>query len=1256
MAPPPLLEGFESLFHPPLSLREIHCFSPSRTGWEEEEDQEVVVLMCEVHLGGRVGDACIAAGGSSSYTVGALEVLLENTKVLLRTTSENGLQLVLDALCTRSPVRMDIGSYLLEPDDGVSLMRKERAVAEMMLTSSSIWCSASPIGGNAILSQKKSNRRFIQNMLSPLSVQDRNPTCCSGGPGSRNGVDKGPELPSDNTLSLEGRTDGGLASPGSASYSSHTVVPSPLLSPNSLPKEPPEVGLSSSGPTFPTAKPAYPSPSSFTPRELIASTVKEKDAQGNRIANFLSKALTFQVHYLRRRALLYFLQWDMVPLSLLSSRVRESEGKKVFVPPFSINPAMVTTVPNRGGGGGKRRSSSRGLSQLFHPGEDLTPLVGLPSFPVGAVLRRSKRLQDVKSPKTVLWRKLTETSEELGSLLVLAVQRTLCCCFPHHTEFFGKEMWCKPHRATVHTPLFAAYSASGLLLGSGTFYHVLQHRERYILSAVAMNALATAPLSCPYKFASTGERMAGSPAPLDWKLDVQQFPLAVNHPTAGADTIDFCIWRVGDALAVVVGLSRMIQKQRGIPLQTLGEFLTHPKHAPANGLACITPSFSSCAGSAFLGMLSYALHVLCHHNLSPTQEYYAAVCSLSALERGIFFDSHYEELKIRGSLRDTLEKSGASYYYGATNPPSFSVPGAGAGVRETTAIPGTQGRVSAYGNAPFSSSAEGFSSSSADDSSPIRSVHPSPPVMRLLEVKGMETGEEIGETEVECVGCLPFSRRRRASTTKQEMFMTERVKMGQQKIAYAQAQLETVGSIQERDTSFLGRSGTVRLPTSSSPLSLPLPASSSSCGSSSSANTALVPVSRVKLQFIRSLLLLYLSPSAMWYYAASRASMAEGLTFRSLEGTGVHSAFWLQQVEKEYSAETDGGRPTVGVVDSGRWSNSSSSISENRVRNGNQAKSTSSHSNLITTTKSRDAEMTLAARSKYCVGFFRPRVEHSVQEGAMLWLQNPGKTLEWAMGGVVSSPSSFSEINRQTSVTVLPVAALEEVASSPLHGWMESSSSASHSPALLQNEGIMEISACTPILIGEEVEPVEEVEGNCTNYNSGQGLLSSLHVTSQQVLRVKKYKRSSKKNVHAKVGSIVTVGEEEAGEEDLYDEVLGEMGDDEEENMEMNRKENGSDTYPGERSKRKEKIKPTSTSSIKIQIAEVMNLENDWRGEENNLLRVLEKQSLPKAFSTRREPDLFDPPKCEDWVRDLCEELLLCKEAVTAVFHGALVH
>lgn len=1214
VSPPPLLEGFESLFHPPLSIREIHCFTPARSGWEEEQDEEVVVIMREVHLGGRVGDACIAAGGPN-YTAEALEVLLENTKMLLRSTSENGLQMVLDALCTRSPLRMDMRSYVLEPDDGVALMGTERVIAERLLMSSTV-PSLSVFDEEVAISSSHANRRFLHHLLS-RSRQDRYGHSSDpqiGGDSNRVALISEKETSSPHTSGGGGGETTVALSQGPGERT--TTSPSPSFTPCVVPRQhagvqPPTVedDLACSQVVFKGGKPSSPTVTT-TPRDVIASTVTEHSPQGCAMANFLAKTLTRQVHYLRRRTLLYFLQWDTVPLSLFSSRVRPVGRRKIVIPTTGLLSASSSMLRKGSGGGGEsKRSGSAGSVSQFGAGADLTPLMSQPWLSVMSLLRRSKRLQDPKSVKTILWRELMETSEELGPLLLLAVQRTLCCTFPHHADFFGKEMWCKPHRSTVHTPLFAAYSASGLLLGSGAFYHVLHHRERYIVSAVAMNALASAPLSRPYSFARTADPITAKPPPQDWRIHLQQFPLAVSHPTAGADTIDFCVWRIGDALAVAVGISRVVQKQRGLHLQTLVEALTNPKYAPLNGLSSTTSCFSTFAGSAYMSMLAYTLHVLCHHNLSPTQEYYAAVCTLNALERGVYYDSNRGELNLRVSLRDSLERSGAGYYYDA-NLSSAATPG----YREVG------GRDSVSENQRRSRDVGRAASSSPPALRPMDPL--ARPVLQMPAATLLKEEEDHPETAVGCVCCLPFSRRKKASDRKQELFIAERAKLGQQKVAVASSQLERNGTMMGSHTPLPRTSSVFATPSfpASSASPFPAPLSSSTVKSA----PPVVPVSRVKLQFLRSLLLLHLSPSAMWYYVASRASVAEGLAFRSLEGTAVHSAFWLQQV------------PPM-LKGSSTWTGTAAaSTAPSGSRSGSAASDTQGSCHV---------KMASSAHAQYCVGFFRPRVEHGTPDGTTFWLQHPGATVEWAIRG--TQGTSFAGTGGATSVTVFPMAALEEVVSSPLHAWNTTSSHASSESLRLAKQDLGLLPTITPFLPGEEMEEEGEEEA--------PDLLTSLYQTTRQVLRVKKYKRSKKKAASLRGSSVPIVDEDD--DEDSNDVILGEMG--EQEGHDEQKHSHKDPPFSSEEKKHGQsttKGSPSSSFSVTIQIAEVVNLFDDWRGEEKNVFRVLEKQRLPKAFSTRREPDLFDAPKCEDAVRDLCEELALCKEAVTTLFHGALVH
>lgn len=1124
-------------------------------------------MMCEVQLGGRVGSTCIAAGGPN-YSATALEVLLENAKMLLCSTSENGLQLALDALCTRSPRRLDMSPSLLEPDNGTALMSYERVAAEMLLSSSA--SDSSPLFTESAMARKSGNRFFLQQILSPAAAPNGSGVASDGRRWGREGSERVELLPD---TARPSSTDATRASSGVGKERSTILQGDGARSPSS----PAGAGIVCTGGVTSSSSPASlwgaPSPMSslsspVSPMDVVLSTVQtNEDTRGRDTANFLSKAFTRQVHYLRRRTLLYFLQWDAVPLSVLSCRVRGKGKKKLFIPCSCLPPGSST-------GTTKKRGSRRNSSLTAFPTEDigrnLSPLVGLTHPSVTPLLRRSKRLQDPKwAKKTIFWRELMQNGEELGPLLVLAAQRTLCCSFPRHADIFGKEMWCSAHKATVHTPLYAAYSASGLLLASGTFYHVLQHRERFVLSAVAMHALASAPLSRPYTFASVDPPVAK--APRDWKIEVLQFPLAVSHSTAGADTIDFCVFRIGDALSVVVGISRTLQSQRGIQMQTLVDLLTARQYVPSNGLSSNDALFCSFSGSAFLSILSHTLHVLCQHNLSPTQEYYAAVCMLHALERGLFFDSKREGLVMREYLEESLEKTGAAFYYDAQRKKASE--------KEKAASP------------PGNRQGAG--------TPPEESFDPTPFPHRFSSLPNTRKHTEAAaahDTAVGCVGCLPFHREKASQMASQEAFLADRVQAAQQKLADAYTLLEHPSRVPGSPT-FVPTLGTA--PSTASPDS----------------------VSRVMAQFIRSLLLLYLSPSAMWYYVASRASVAELLAFRSLEGTAVHSAFWLQQAERKGGIPTEEGRGSRrSSVASGREEARRSITNPERPR-----RSSSSGPTSLST-----------ANAQYCIGFFRPRVEHGVLEGAACWLQNPAATLEWAIGA--SGTSSSASVVSQSFTTVFPITALEEVATSPLHGWMQANSMCAWSG------GGAEGSAClsrTPCLLGEEVDENE----------SADGLLTSLHVSLSKEVHMKKYKHSKKNAVSLQKESASSSDKESVADDHDVD-ALSEL-----EQSEVMSEVNGEDKphRTGLFGGKKEVKGPSSTSSMKIKISEIVNLEDDWRGEEKNILHVMEKQRLPKAFSKRREADLFDAPKCEDDVRELCDELLLCKEAAMTLFYGALV-
>eukprot|EP00796_Vickermania_ingenoplastis_P001559 gene1559-943_t len=976
-SPPPVLEGFDKLFQPPIQLRRLHSFThlTNAAGWgEEAEEEEVTVLLEGMELGGRVGGVCIAVGGSST-TIPALEVLQDCVVALLKSTSENGLQLVLDALCTRAPPRVDLAPRLLE-GDGLSGTTIEKASeSEALLSSDARAMTAAE--------KSKANRSFLRNIREDYqrAIEPR-------------GLNA--KTAALTITSAAEEEDDEKARRESSTYRA-------MLLANLVPA----TSVAGGGAASPAA----------------LST-----------ANFFAKVLTRGIHFARRQVLLYFLKLDTVPISVLSTRL-------------SIQQEVAIYLPRTGGS------------------SDLTTLIGQPALKVHSTLRRSEKLQ-AKSHRTALWREATERAEEIGQMLILAIQRTLCGAFPFHADLFGKEMWGKTHRSTVHTPLFAAFSTSGLLFGSGTFYHVLDHRQRFLLATVAINALACAPLSRPYTFTSTSS--SAEKKLLNWAVQVVQLPLIVNTPLAGVDTLDLCIFSIGDALSLVIGISRTVQQQRGISMATVVDQLKKGIRAgPRVGTAVPPP-----LGPHYFHSLAYHLHTLCHHNLSPTQEFYASVCALSVLENGLFFDNKAEEIGVAQGLKETLASAGAQYY------------------------------------------GEGVVFDDGED----------PNLPPPLFTGGQPDSQVVDDKDVGCVCCLPFCSKKKPEAVEQDAFAAARVKMAKTKLKKAKAKYN------HKDT-----------------------------GAES-------PPPEV-LSFNRRVLMLTLPLHAMWYLVAAHVAVAELLAFRSLEGSAVHSAYWVQRSVNPLHHDSPSPSPAA-------------------------RRSTT---------------------SQYCVGFFRPCVQASYryrlaaeEDGAALCLQDPSVSLDLALQPSREVGRTMAE---DSQVTVFPLSAMEVPVPSPLHV-----------------VPLPEIASGRTIG-GESIIDVEEDEA------TEAALVTSIYLASEEKLRLKKHKRFGRA---VQDPSMAQRRQEE--DDDSADVVLAGMA-------------NQTVSPAAAAAAAAAEKKLTSTF---LRIEEVINLEENVLGEEWNVVRSLEKRRPPKAFSDRREPDLFDDPKASVSLRELCEALAVCKEAAVTLFNGAL--
>lgn len=719
----------------------------------------MMVSVREVKSGGRVGETCVTVGGFDART---LDVLHRCAEALIKTSSERGLQQLLDALCTRSPPRLDCSPYLLE-EDGLpgSPTNHSLQVGEPILSSAAHRMS--------VTDATKKNRVFLNRLQ-----------------------------------------------PSHAKYAEE-VTAAPVEKHQG----------------DPTASPSY-----------IANL---------KSADFIVRALTQSIHFARREVMLYFIRHDVVPISVLAGRYRLERQTNIFIPHNAFTAQCLADQPH---------------------------------LRADSFLERSKSFQKRKE-SNMMWMATIEASQETNGLLLLAAQRLLCTAYPCHTELFGKDMWSTYHQPMVSTPVFAAFSPSGLLMGSKSFFSTLGHRHRFLLATAAVNSLTSYPLQ---------ERDTRSRV-LNWSTNVFQFPLTITTTMQGSDTVDFCVCAFGDGVSIVVGLSRSIQRQRGIEMETLVKLLQRSDIsdgvAPPSGM-----------DHTYFRALSYHLHVLCTQNLCPTQEFFSSVCALATLEGKLRYDAKTEEIGVDPVFIQTLNRLGSSYY--------------GDGL--------------VFGMDRCKSAQE-----------------QPPPTLQVPTRPDAAVDSGCG-----FCACLPFCGAKPKEVT-QKAFAAERKRLA---TATVKANIRSIWGAEEGvEESLLGKD---------------------------------------VLPFHRKGLLLMLPLAAMWYHVGSWVGMGERLAFRALEGTGVHSAFWVVQPSCSPPALHDGSEDL--------------------------------HQSLF------DA--------RYAVGFFRPQVERSYrtlsreEQIDVFHLQNPATTLDAIRRDDVQPPADEGECGEavlENQVLVLPVSSIEVMAPSPLH-------------------------------------------------------------------------------------------------------------------------------------------------------------------------------------------------------------------------------
>lgn len=634
--PLPELTGMGHLFLGPLNLRRLQTFELLESVTRDidaapchNDGARVTVVADQRDLGGQFGITTVVVGGegqeeeanakndgvgdghdtlNTAYADAheqTLQRLLERVFVVLVNTNDCGVAVLLDALCTRSPLPLTTeaasrAATVVEDDGRTRDSAKESRTA--------------------------SNRRFLQRL-----------------------------------------THGACASLNTDTSSPLQLLPSNSLF-DALASQQQQCEGTSCFAQQPTKKAAAPSrPLSF------ASAV-------------------------RRQSLLFFLEHDVVPLSMLASHVHLEKvvqhGKKHASASTAagaavgavLPPPAYDDVPING-------QVADAVTGAVSPDELLTRLVRhidsasleqssvqptqISASPATATETAEFRL-NCRSPlqrqsskalgKSATWAAVAQTAQESGHMLLLLFFRL----FVHRRftqadaaameHILWKEMWqadCLVQRSVQSVaPMVAAYSPSGLLMASTSYRTCFSHEEHMLLAAAAVDRLCRFASSLPPTSPDNEHaRYADVLHWISWPMRVGSNPVAPTL-TPATPIVDVLLLTVGDALALYVCFPRTLNSASArtsstaspavaaaLSLQEMERFL---ERTVASADAGDIPSLQGGPSSSPLRLLRPAtladsLAYVCTHSTKPyTPAFHDALFVATAVEEalGIVHNGH----------------------------------------------------------------------------------------------------------------------------------------------------------------------------------------------------------------------------------------------------------------------------------------------------------------------------------------------------------------------------------------------------------------------------------------------------------------------------------------------------------------------------------------------------------------------------------------------------------------------------------------
>ncbi|GET91575.1 hypothetical protein, conserved [Leishmania tarentolae] len=571
----PKLDGMTQLFQAPFGLRQLNAFTtlgdnaPAISGGNSgdfcgvlgtDESVNACVIVDQRDLGGHLGLTTVAVGDEEDAQLSdstSLRLLLNRVFAVLCSTSERGVQVLLDALCTRAPPPLtavaSAEAAIVREDDG------GRRVPP------ALWHARTPDSGNTPQYTSgsvgtSSNRHFLDKVAQG---------CCATEDAA--GVSE--------KLALQPLT----SDTGATAKSNHAVRALPQDSHGTGNR--PHVRLSNTS--------EFSGPTSLAPRPPLSYAAA-----------------------LRRRSLLFFLPHDVVPLSMLavdlqlSSRLVKRQQKEA-TPESCSNEANAgkAAMPSTGSGSAVTGGSTRSLHAVLleeleyvcggdvrrggggHEGLCASFVSAKRCYPRVHCVSHLRRQGEKLLRKSSSWAAVARSAEESGRVLVWAIARLLAGgerpMRPSQAADLGRlilhDLWAGEHctsggeAASVakaqaastsqasETPLVAVYSPSGLLFASAKFFMLLSHEEQVLLSAAAIDRLARYAGPRSLWRSHSGAEAADALSWVSWPMRMGKTP---GKPS-GEVVMDVLLISVGDALALCLAFPRAPSSASVPPLPSL---------------------------------------------------------------------------------------------------------------------------------------------------------------------------------------------------------------------------------------------------------------------------------------------------------------------------------------------------------------------------------------------------------------------------------------------------------------------------------------------------------------------------------------------------------------------------------------------------------------------------------------------------------------------------------------------------------------